>query len=90
MKFKLLLIFPFVANSCFAQLKLDFISFDFLKAKSNQIIILNEIVDSLNTVIDNERDNHIQLKYELDSSVETLNQELLEIKKILKNFPTGW
>ena len=86
MKFKLLLIFSFVANSCFAQLKLDFISFDFLKAKSNQIIVLNERVDSLNTVINNERDNHNQLKYELDSSVETLNQELLEIKKILKNF----
>ena len=86
MKLKFLLIFSIVANSCFAQLKLDFISFDFLKAKSNQIIILNEIVDSLKTVIDNERDNHIQLKYELDSSVETLNQELLEIKKILKNY----
>ena len=86
MKFKLLLIFSFVANSCFAQLKLDFISFDFLKAKSNQIIVLNERVDSLNTVINNERDNHKQLKYELDSSVETLNQELLEIKKILKNY----
>ena len=86
MKFKLLLIFSFVANSCFAQLKLDFISLNFLKAKSNQIIVLNERVDSLNTVINNERDNHNQLKYELDSSVGILNQELLEMKKILKNY----
>lgn len=83
-KFKLFLVLFFSVNFCFAQINIGFLGLDFNKSK--QIDILNERIDSLNTVISDNRKSHTKITHELDSTLNTTTQELFEIKSILKNY----